>query len=58
MFGITNTATWTVTPTLGTSSLDVLHVASAQVLGCRRFVSYDERQLALAKAAGLRVLRP
>jgi predicted nucleic acid-binding protein len=46
------------TPTLGTRALDVLHVASAQVLGCKRFVSYDERQLALAKAAGLRVLRP
>jgi predicted nucleic acid-binding protein len=46
------------TPTLGTRSLDVLHVASDQILGCKRFVSYDERQLALAKAAGLRVLRP
>ena len=46
------------TPTLGTRTLDVLHVASAQILGCKRFVSYDERQLALAKAAGLRVLRP
>ena len=25
----------------------VLHVASAVVLGCRRFVTYDERQAAL-----------
>jgi predicted nucleic acid-binding protein len=46
------------TPTLGTRSLDVLHVASAQVLGCRGFVSYDERQLALAKAVGLKLVRP
>lgn len=48
----------TYTPTLGTRALDVLHVASAQVLDCRRFVSYDDRQVALAKAAGLRLVRP
>lgn len=46
------------TPRLGTRSLDVLHVASAQVLGCRHFVTYDGRQLALARAAGLRVSQP
>ncbi|MBN1919417.1 MAG: type II toxin-antitoxin system VapC family toxin [Verrucomicrobia bacterium] len=46
------------TPTLGNSTLDVLHVASALVLGCRRFVTYDHRQAALAKAVGLRVLSP
>ena len=46
------------TPKLGTRALDVLHVASAQTLGCRRFVTYDERQAALAKAIGLRVLSP
>lgn len=46
------------TPKLGTRALDVLHVASANVLGCRRFVTYDERQAKLAQAAGLRVLSP
>lgn len=46
------------TARLGTRSLDVLHVASALVLGFRRFVTYDERQSALARAAKLRVLRP
>jgi uncharacterized protein len=46
------------TPTLGTRTLDVLHVASALVMGCRNFVTYDERQAALAKAVGLRVVSP
>jgi predicted nucleic acid-binding protein len=31
-------------------SLDILHVAAAVELGCKRFVSADERQLALAEA--------
>jgi len=35
-------------------SLDILHVAAGVELGCARFVSADGRQLALAKAAGLR----
>ncbi len=46
------------TPVLGTRTLDVLHVASALVLESRSFVTYDERQAALAKAVGLRVVRP
>lgn len=33
--------------------LDVMHVASALVLGCSRFVSGDDRQLALAAAEGI-----
>lgn len=43
---------------LGTRTLDVLHVSSALTLGCRRFVTYDERQAALAAAVGLKVLAP
>jgi len=43
---------------LGTRALDVLHVASALTLETTHFVSYDERQRALAKAAGLRLLAP
>ena len=46
------------TPTLGTRALDVLHVASAMALGCKRFVTYDTRQGRLAKVAGLRVSSP
>lgn len=46
------------TPSLGTRTLDVLHVGSALALGCRRFVTYDARQAKLAAAAGLRVLSP
>ena len=41
--------------TLGTRSLDILHVASAIVLGLPDFLTFDHRQHALAKAAGLRV---
>src|SRR5207245_3775892 len=43
---------------LGTRTLDVLHVATAVTLEARRFVSYDDRQAALAKSVGLRVLAP
>ncbi len=34
-------------------SLDILHVACALQLDCTRFVSADDRQLALAKAVGI-----
>ena len=40
---------------LGTRSLDVLHVATALVLGAPAFVTADARQAKLAKAAGMRV---
>jgi predicted nucleic acid-binding protein len=46
------------TAALGTRTLDVLHVSSALTIGCRRFVTYDERQAQLARAVGLKVLRP
>jgi predicted nucleic acid-binding protein len=46
------------TPRLGTRSLDVLHVASALVLGCRQLVTYDDRQASLGRAVGLRVVSP
>ncbi|MCW5559245.1 MAG: type II toxin-antitoxin system VapC family toxin [Verrucomicrobiae bacterium] len=41
------------TAQIGTRTLDVLHVASALVSGCREFVSFDARQATLAQAAGL-----
>ncbi|MFZ2640645.1 MAG: type II toxin-antitoxin system VapC family toxin [Verrucomicrobiia bacterium] len=40
--------------TLGTRSLDILHVSSAVVLGVAEFLTFDQRQIALAKAAGLK----
>jgi predicted nucleic acid-binding protein len=40
---------------LGTRSLDILHVSHALVLGIREFLTFDTRQAALAKAAGLKV---
>lgn len=43
------------TETLGTRSLDILHVSSAVVLGLPEFLTFDERQIKLAKAAGLNV---
>lgn len=44
------------TATLLTRSLDLLHVAAARVTSCRVFVSGGDRQLAVAKAAGLKVV--
>ena len=46
------------TPTFGTRSLDVLHVASALELGAKRFVTFDERQGRLATATGLKLVVP
>ncbi len=44
------------TPRLLTRSLDLMHVAAARTLGCRQFVSADDRQLSAAKAAGLKIV--
>ena len=41
--------------TLGTRSLDILHVSAALVLGVSQCLTFDARQTALAKAAGLKV---
>ena len=41
--------------TIGTRTLDILHVAAALVLGLAEFLTFDTRQGALAKVAGLRV---
>ncbi len=43
------------TETLGVRSFDLLHVALAIVLGAAEFLTFDARQAALAKAAGLKV---
>lgn len=40
---------------LGTRSLDILHIASALVLGATEFLAFDQRQARLANATGLRV---
>ncbi|MFP4204285.1 MAG: type II toxin-antitoxin system VapC family toxin [Opitutales bacterium] len=37
----------------GSRTLDLLHVAAAQMLGCCRFLTFDERQRATADAEGL-----
>lgn len=44
------------TPTLGTRASDVLHVACALELNCRRFLTFDERQRQLALAVGLKLV--
>ena len=41
--------------TLGTRSLDILHVAAALALGLALLLTFDARQAALARAAGLKV---
>ncbi len=44
--------------TLGTRTLDVLHVASALELDCRVFVTFDVRQQSLVRAVGLKLVVP
>lgn len=46
------------TKSLGCRSLDVLHVASALELELKQFLTFDLRQTKLARAAGLKVIRP
>jgi predicted nucleic acid-binding protein len=41
-------------PRLGTRTLDTLHVACALELGAECFLTFDDRQKKLAKAAGLK----
>lgn len=43
------------TETLGVRSFDLLHVSLALTLGATEFLTFDMRQAALAKAAGLKV---
>ena len=43
------------TPTLGTRSLDLLHIAAALGLGAREFFSFDDRQRKAADSEGLKV---
>ncbi len=35
--------------------MDILHVAAALEIGSRKFISFDDRQRAVAKKAGLQV---
>jgi predicted nucleic acid-binding protein len=39
---------------MGTRSLDILHVAFALESKCGHFITCDQRQFGLAKAAGLK----
>lgn len=43
------------TARLGIRTLDLLHVAVAKTIGAKIFLTFDVRQHALAKAAGLKV---
>jgi predicted nucleic acid-binding protein len=44
------------TPQFGTRTLDLLHVAAANMLQCTRFLSFDRRQRQSASALGMEVL--
>ncbi len=46
------------TAILGCRSLDILHVATALEAGLPFFVTFDDRQALLARAAGLKVVTP
>ena len=41
--------------TLGTRSLDLMHVVAALILQAHRFLSFDERQRKVAKKEGMKV---
>ncbi len=43
---------------LACRSADLLHVAYAKELSAQLFIGFDDDQLALARAAGLRITRP
>lgn len=43
--------------TLGTRTLDILHVAAAKLLAVPCFITGDHRQAALAEAVGLEIVR-
>lgn len=43
------------TETLGTRATDILHVAAASALGSKAFFTFDTRQAALARKAGMKV---
>lgn len=43
------------TETIGVRSFDLIHVGLAVALGAKEFLTFDSRQAALAKAAGLKV---
>ncbi|OGV81392.1 MAG: hypothetical protein A3K19_07955 [Lentisphaerae bacterium RIFOXYB12_FULL_65_16] len=45
-----------VTAKNGCRTLDVLHVAIGKLWGCSEFVTMDDRQIAAARAAGLKVV--
>lgn len=42
------------TESLGTRSLDILHVAAAKVMGAKTFLTFDLRQARLAMECGLK----
>ena len=42
--------------TLGPRSMDILHVAAAEILGCSHFLTGDRRQASLVEAIGLRLV--
>jgi predicted nucleic acid-binding protein len=44
----------THTRRIGTRTLDLVHVASAMVMGANRFLTFDERQRNLAREVGLK----
>ena len=41
---------------LGCRTLDIIHVAAALIFGAKEFVTFDQRQAALARAVGLSVM--
>ena len=55
LFYKAETLSATHTERLGIRGMDILHIAAASVLETRDFLTFDQRQKALAEEAGLRV---
>jgi predicted nucleic acid-binding protein len=43
-------------PTIGLQSLDLLHLASAKLLGVKKFITFDIRQAQAGKAEGFKII--
>ena len=43
-------------PTIGMQSLDLLHLASAKILGVKKFITFDTHQAQAGKAEGFKII--
>ena len=56
VFRLAETLSKDLSSTMGVRSLDLLHIASALILQAESFLTFDDRQHAVAKKAGLQMV--